>query len=72
MGSERITLNVPDIKCEGCVQAVKEALTRVAGVRGAEVSLTDKQAHVEIEGRVALKDLIAAVNAAGYKAAPVM
>lgn len=65
---EKTALNVPDMSCEGCVNAVKRALEGVEGVDGAEVSLEDKRATVTHGPEVRTSELVAAVETAGYKA----
>jgi len=63
-----ITLNVTGMSCEGCVNSVRNALARFEGVHNAEVSLDQKTAVLEVEDAVQTADLVAAVEAAGYKA----
>lgn len=63
-----ITLNVTGMSCEGCVNSVKSALSRLEGVHKADVSLADKQAVLEVEDAVDATDLVGAVEAAGYQA----
>jgi copper chaperone CopZ len=64
-----ITLNVEGMSCEGCTNSVKSALSQLAGVHKAEVSLADKKAVLEVEETVDAADLVGAVEAAGYQAA---
>ena len=63
-------LKVSDMSCGGCVNAVKAALTGVEGVQEADVSLEDKTARVISDESISADDLVAAVSAAGYSAAP--
>lgn len=63
---ENVTLNVTDMKCEGCANAVKSALSSVRGVRRADVSLEEKRARVVLEEEASADDLLAAVREAGY------
>lgn len=69
---KRVTLSVQDMKCDGCAKAVQSALLALDGVHEAEVSLAQKQAHVEAADSVRLEELVSAVRRAGYKAAPIM
>ncbi len=64
-----VVLKISDMKCEGCVKAVTEALTEVDGVRAAHVSLTDGTARVEHADALSVADLLDAVRSAGYEAA---
>lgn len=59
-------LQVEGMKCEGCVSAVKEALTAVAGVTSVEVLLEEKVAHVG--GTASTEALTEAVGRAGFAA----
>lgn len=65
---EDFRLQVSDMKCEGCVSTVREALQEVDGVLGAEVTLEDGTAKVQAADGVPADDLVAAVEDAGYGA----
>lgn len=69
---QKVTLSVQDMKCDGCVDAVRSALEGVDGVESADVSLDENQAHVELRDDVKVARLVDAVRSAGYKAAPAM
>ncbi len=62
-----VTLGIPDMKCDGCVSAVKEALETQDGVGAVEVSLQDKSARIVASDDVATDTLVSAVETAGYK-----
>jgi copper chaperone CopZ len=58
--------------CNGCVKHVDSALREVPGVAAVEVLLTDQKAKVVHDPeRSPLPILIAAIEGAGYQAAPV-
>ena len=61
-------LNVEGMMCEHCVAHVREALEAVRGVENVRVSLDEKSATVDAGLLVRDDDLVAAVEAAGYKA----
>lgn len=62
---------IEGMSCQGCVQAVTEALKRVPGVQTAKVSLAEKRAIVVGDASQATAEkLIAAISAEGYKASP--
>ncbi|MGD2217837.1 MAG: heavy metal-associated domain-containing protein [Gemmatimonadales bacterium] len=63
-----VTLNVTGMSCDGCVNSVKSALSQLEGVHGADVSLDDKKAILEVEETVDATDLVGAVETAGYQA----
>jgi len=64
----RITLDIEDMKCEGCVNAVRAALSGLSGVHNVKVSLEHKTATLEIDDSVTLGHLTHVVETAGYKA----
>ncbi len=67
----RVRLAVTGMTCASCVSHVERALQAVPGVLSAQVSLADQTARVTaLSGDVA--PLIAAVEAAGYGAAPMV
>lgn len=59
-------LKIDGMSCNHCVATVKKALESVEGVEDAEVSLDEKQAVVV--GKVDPKELVRAVEDAGYEA----
>ncbi len=64
-GNEEITvLAITGMACDGCAGTVTRVLSRVPGVRRAEVDLASGRATVV--GRASPAALIGAVEAAGY------
>ena len=63
-----LTLKVSGMTCNGCANAVQAALTRIEGVRRADVSLEQKRARLVLEDTGSVDDLVSAVRAAGYDA----
>lgn len=67
----KVNLAVTGMTCAACVNRVEKALNRVDGVVQAHVNLANEKASVTyIEGRATSADLIAAIEKAGYAAAP--
>ncbi len=62
------TFHVENMKCGGCVAAVKEALEKLPGVEAVEVDLAGAQATVR--GDVDAQAVVEALKAAGYPATP--
>lgn len=57
----------PNIKCEGCAEAVSEALKGVAGVQSVIVDIASKAVTVTADDRAAPRDsMVAALAAAGF------
>ncbi len=60
---------VDGMMCQGCVDSITSALKAVPGVTSAEVSLADKKAVVSGDpAQAASEKIVAAIEAAGYKA----
>ena len=70
MATETVTLRVEGMGCEGCVTAVHEALSRLPGVHRVTVTLDAGRAEVEAEAPADRQAMVAAVDRAGYDAAP--
>ena len=64
------TLRITGMTCNGCVKHVDKALRSVPGVTAVEVSLPEQRAKVVHEDGAAVTALVAAVESAGYSAAP--
>jgi copper chaperone CopZ len=65
-----VRLRVEGMGCEGCVAAVRQALADVPGVTRVQVDLASGTAEVDAAPTATLQDLTAALDAAGYGAAP--
>lgn len=66
-----VTLSVQGMTCASCVRRVERALSRVEGVESASVNFAAEMAQVRLGADVPVEELIAAVEKAGYHAAPV-
>jgi Cu+-exporting ATPase len=66
---ETVSLSISGMTCASCVGRVEKALKKVPGVTEASVNLATEKAQVTMVG-VPLQALIAAVEKAGYEAAP--
>jgi Cu+-exporting ATPase len=65
------TLDIGGMTCASCVRRVEKTLSRIDGVRSAEVNLATEVATVSFDPQTAgLSELTAAVAAAGYTATP--
>src|SRR6266700_2912620 len=65
--SSTCTLDIGGMTCASCVRHVEKALSRIDGVRNAEVNLATEAATVSFDPQTAgLSELTAAVAAAGY------
>lgn len=61
-----VKLTVSGMKCDGCVESVREALESVSGVEGVEVSLDRGEARVTTDESTGRGELETAVEDAGY------
>lgn len=62
-------LQIEGMTCASCVGRVEKALKKIEGVIDARVNLATEKAVVETAGQVTSKDLIKAVEKAGYSVA---
>ena len=69
--SETLILSIGGMTCASCAGRVERALKKTAGVAAALVNLTTEEARVSAPtGVVAMAALVAAVERAGFEAAP--
>jgi len=64
--SEKITLPITGMTCASCVKRVQNALSEVKGVISAQVNFATEKATVEYIPGLPVKELVKAVEAAGY------
>jgi copper chaperone CopZ len=64
------TLRISGMTCNGCVKHVTTALRDLPGVSGVDVDLANGRAKVVHDQEILVSALVAAVDAAGYEAAP--
>lgn len=66
---KEVKLNIEGMHCKGCSTRLEKVLNNVDGVEDAKVSLEEKKADIKYdETQVSEKELIAAVEDAGFKA----
>ncbi|HKO24021.1 MAG TPA: heavy metal translocating P-type ATPase, partial [Chloroflexota bacterium] len=71
-GSAQVELAVEGMTCASCAARIEKKLTRLPGVAAASVNLATERASVQYDStRVKVAQLMSAVEAAGYGAAPV-
>jgi Cu+-exporting ATPase len=68
LATEIFDLAIEGMTCASCVARVEKVLGRVPGVESVSVNLATETAHLETSSFTKLKDLIAAVDHAGYAA----
>ena len=66
---KEVKLNIEGMHCTGCSTRLERVLNNVDGVEDAKVSLEEKKADIKYdETQVSEKELIEAVEDAGFKA----
>ena len=66
---KEVKLNIEGMPCTGCSTRLEKVLNNVDGVEDAKVSLEEKKADIKYdETQVSEKELIEAVEDAGFKA----
>ena len=66
---KEIKLKIEGMHCTGCSSRLEKVLNNVDGVESAKVSLEEKVAYIKYdETKVSEKNLIEAVEDAGFKA----
>jgi Cu+-exporting ATPase len=70
--TERAELAIEGMTCAACAGRIERALARLPGVIEASVNLASERAQIRhVSGAVAPRDLVAAIEDAGYRARPV-
>ena len=65
---EKITLKVEGIKCQNCVNTVKQALEEFKVISNLEVSIAEKSVSFDVQRKsFKLKKIIKAIEKNGYK-----
>jgi len=64
------TYRVIGMTCEHCVRAVSTEVARIDGVTDVDVDLVTGEVAVVSDGPLAVEDVRAAVDEAGYEVAP--
>lgn len=58
----------PDIVCGGCVNSIKNALTKVGGVINVNVDIDSKEVTIEHSGQISRESLLENLDKAGFPA----
>ena len=61
------TFKVQDMTCGGCAASVRKSVSAVAGVSSVSADPQTKDVVVEAASEVSREQVIAAINAAGYR-----
>jgi copper ion binding protein len=67
----RTTLRAEGFSCPSCVEKIEKQVGRIAGVDNVKVQFASARIEIDHDAsKVSVDDLVAAVDKAGYKAAP--
>ncbi|MDM7922087.1 MAG: heavy metal-associated domain-containing protein [Pyrinomonadaceae bacterium] len=68
MANETVTTKVtaPDIVCDGCANAIKNAFGRVEGVKTVDVDVSTKEVSVEHLDHIAREKILDVLDKAGF------
>ena len=71
VAGDQVVFAVRGMHCDGCAQAITEAVQALPGVKSAEVSFADKRAViVPMKGGFDPEAVLAAIRKMGYEATP--
>jgi copper chaperone CopZ len=63
----QVTLSVPEIRCEACEQAIRNALSTQAGIRAVSVDIPSRTVQVAIDSALTTPAAIqACIERAGF------
>lgn len=68
MKKQTTHITIKGMTCTSCETLIREELLTVAGVTGVQVHLKTRDAVIESTGHVSGKEILAAVERAGYTA----
>ena len=63
---ETTNFTAPDIECDGCANAIKRALGKIAGVSEVSVNVEAKSVAVSHDMTVSNETLVQSLNKAGF------
>jgi copper chaperone len=63
---EAKTFSVPDIECDGCANAIKNALGRIAGIGVVAVDVAKKVVEIQFESPATVGSISKALDRAGF------
>lgn len=63
---KNIELNVEGMKCEGCVNRIKNALSTIEGINSFDLSLDDKKLTLSLKKEKTLDEVIKKIEVLGF------
>jgi len=63
---KNIELNIEGMKCEGCVNRIKNVLSTIKGIETCQLSLEDKKLVLTIKKEKTIEEVIQKIEALGF------
>ncbi len=63
---KNIELNIEGMKCEGCVNRIKNVLSTMKGIDSFDVSLEDKKLTLSVKKEKTVDEVIKKIEALGF------
>lgn len=63
---KNIELNIEGMKCEGCVNRIKNALSMIEGINSFDLSLDDKKLTLSLKKEKTLDEVIKKIEVLGF------
>lgn len=59
-------LEIDGLKCEGCINRIKNVLSEIKGITSYQISLEDKTLRLDVKKEKVLKEVIEKINNLGF------
>lgn len=63
---KKATIEIEGMQCSSCASHVESTLLEMKGVKSAKISVLNKKAIIEYEGKMGESDIKSAIKNAGY------
>lgn len=63
---KNVELNIEGMKCEGCVNRIKNALSTIKGINSFDLSLEDKKLTLSLKKQKTIDEVIKKIETLGF------
>ena len=63
---KKFELNIKGIKCEGCVNRIKNVLSSIKGIDSFTISIEDKKLLLSVKNEKIINEIIKKIEALGF------
>ena len=63
---KKFELNIKGIKCEGCVNRIKNVLSSIKGIDSFTISIEDKKLLLSVKNEKVINEIIRKIEALGF------